>query len=55
MIARIILGTVIGGAAGFACYKFIGRASGACPLTSNPWTSTLYGILMGGFVAASFQ
>lgn len=54
MIARIIIGVVIGGAAGFACYKLIGCAGGACPLTSNPWTSTLAGILMGGLAAASF-
>jgi hypothetical protein len=55
MIARIIIGVVIGGAAGFAYYRFVGCASGACPLTSNPWTSTLYGTLMGGLAAASFQ
>jgi len=55
VILKTILGAVIGGGLGFAYYKFVGCASGACPLTSNPWTSTLFGILMGGLAAASFQ
>lgn len=48
-----ILGIVIGGGLGFAYYKFIGCASGACPITSNPWVSTVYGIVLGVLVASS--
>jgi len=47
MTMRIIIGAVVGGALGFAAYKFIGCASGACPLTSNPWVSTLLGLGLG--------
>jgi hypothetical protein len=44
---RIIIGLVVGGIAGFAYYKFVGCASGTCPITSNPYVSTIYGALMG--------
>jgi hypothetical protein len=38
---------LIGGAGGFLYYRFIGCKTGACPLTGNPWVSTLYGALIG--------
>jgi hypothetical protein len=39
---------VVGGAvAGFAWYYFVGCASGACPISSNPYISTGYGAVMG--------
>ena len=51
----IAIGILIGGALGFANYKFIGCATGACPLTSNPWIATIYGMLIGGLIAGSFH
>lgn len=53
MTVRMIIGAVVGGALGFAAYKFIGCASGACPLTSNPWVSTLFGLVLGATLASS--
>lgn len=38
---------VAGGVFGYLYYRFIGCSSGACPLTSNPVTSVLYGALIG--------
>lgn len=38
---------VIGGIGGFAYYYFIGCNSGTCPITSNPYISTTYGMIMG--------
>jgi hypothetical protein len=37
----------IGMAAGFAYYYYIGCASGTCPITSNPFISTGYGLAAG--------
>lgn len=37
----------IGGMGGFAYYYFIGCNSGTCPITSNPYISTSYGMIMG--------
>ena len=47
MILKLIAGVVIGGALGYASYRWIGCASGTCPLTSNPWISTIYGMVLG--------
>jgi len=46
-LAVRIIATVIGGALGFAYYKFIGCRTGACPLTSNPYISIIWGALIG--------
>ncbi len=46
-IFRRLAASVIGGALGFAYYYFIGCRTGTCPITSNPWISTLYGALAG--------
>ena len=55
MIAKLIIGVIVGGALGFANYRFVGCQSGACPLTTNPWISTLYGMLLGGMVGSAFK
>ena len=55
MILRIIIGVVAGGGLGFAFYKLVGCSTGTCPLTSNPFTSTLYGSVLGALVAGSIH
>jgi len=50
---RFLVGAALGGVAGYAYYRFVGCSSGACPLTSNPWISTAYGMLVGGMIASS--
>ena len=49
---RIILGPVIGAVVGYLYYRFIGCSSGVCPITSNPWASTLYGAIMGFMIVS---
>ena len=39
---------VLGALGGYLYYYFIGCASGACPITSNPYISIMYGSLIGG-------
>jgi len=51
VILKLAAGIIIGGLAGFAYYKFIGCRTGACPITSNPWISTGYGIVLGILIA----
>lgn len=45
---------IAGGAAGYLYYRFVGCASGHCPITSNPINSTLYGAMLGLFISFSF-
>lgn len=52
-VLRVLAGAVIGGVIGFIYYKVIGCPTGACPITKNPFTSTIYGALLGVMVAVS--
>jgi Family of unknown function (DUF6132) len=55
MILQILIGAFIGAALGFGWYKLNGCSTGACPLTSHPVVSTLYGTAVGVLIAASFH
>jgi hypothetical protein len=46
-----ILFSLIGALGGYAYYYFIGCSSGRCPISSNPWISTMYGAGMGFILA----
>ncbi len=47
MSFRILIGVLLGGALGFAYYKIVGCPSGTCPITSNPFVSTIWGAVIG--------
>lgn len=55
MILRLVLGAAIGGGLGFAGYKFVGCAGGACPLTRRPVISSIYGAVLGVLIATSIR
>ena len=55
MMIRYIIGAVLGGLVGyFVLYKLIGCTTGACPITANPYASTVYGVILGALVANMF-
>lgn len=41
---------VVGAIAGFLYYRLVGCVSGACPITSNPYISTVYGGVLGALI-----
>ena len=52
---RMVIGVLVGGGLGFGWYKLVGCSTGACPLTSNPFISTIYGSVVGALVASSLH
>ena len=47
IVLKTLAGAAIGGGLGFAYYKLVGCSTGACPITANPWSSTIYGAVIG--------
>ncbi|MGB9747284.1 MAG: DUF6132 family protein [Bacteroidales bacterium] len=47
---RFTAGIILGAVAGYLYYHFIGCRTGTCPLKSNPYLMTLYGMLFGGIL-----
>ncbi|MDP8259006.1 MAG: DUF6132 family protein [Candidatus Aadella gelida] len=48
---KILLGAIIGGGIGFAVGYFGKCSTGMCPLTSDPYISTILGLLIGVMIA----
>lgn len=46
-LSKKILPVIIGASLGFAYYYFIGCTTGSCPISSNPYASTIYGAVIG--------
>lgn len=53
--ALVLMGVVIGGAAGYAYYFYIGCTSGTCPITSSPVMSVIWGAVIGGLLLSLFK
>ncbi|HMV77991.1 MAG TPA: DUF6132 family protein [Leptospiraceae bacterium] len=47
IVLRMAGAAFLGGGAGFLYHKIAGCRTGACPITANPWISTLYGAFAG--------
>ncbi len=52
---KYIIGGLVGAAAGFLYYRFVGCPSGSCPITSHPISSTIYGAVLGLLIASAFS
>lgn len=46
---------LLGAGAGFAYYRFVGCATGACPIASSPYLTVLLGALLGVSLAPSVK
>jgi hypothetical protein len=51
-MVRLIIFVFIGAIAGFAYQRLVGCSTGACPITSNPYISTLFGAILGYLLAS---
>ncbi len=50
-VLKIVSGVLIGGVAGYGWHRLVGCSTGACPITANPYISTIYGALVGLMIA----
>lgn len=50
---KLVLFVVGGAVAGYLYYRFVGCRSGACPITSSPIISTVYGAMLGFLLGRS--
>lgn len=53
LVFRIVL-TILGGIAGLLYWKYVGCASGACPIQSKWYLSSLYGLVLGYLISGLF-
>lgn len=52
MMIKYLIGCAGGGLVGyFVLYRLIGCSNGSCAITSNPYLSTVYGVVLGLLVA----
>lgn len=50
-VIRIVIGALVGALVSLAYYKFVGCRTGTCPITSDPYASALFGVVVGGILA----
>jgi len=55
MSIKLVLFVLGGALVGFLYHRVVGCRSGACLITANPWTSTLYGAAMGFFASGMLR
>jgi len=55
MTWKLILSLLGGAVLGFAYHRLVGCRTGACPITANPYASTLFGALLGYLVSGAFR
>lgn len=46
-VVVLLAPVAIGAVGGYLWYRLVGCRTGTCPITSNPWVSTIYGAVIG--------
>jgi len=52
---KSITGMLLGVVGGYVYYIKVGCTGGSCPITSNPWMTMLWGLMMGYLVGDMFN
>jgi hypothetical protein len=55
MTLRTILAALLGAGIGLAYQRFVGCRTGTCPITSNPYVSTIYGAVLGVLMSGGLR
>jgi len=50
-----LIGVILGGSGGYIYWLKVGCMSGACPITSSPVMSVIWGMMMGGLLFSMFK
>ena len=50
---KLLLSLSLGALSGYLYHRFVGCRSGTCPITANPWISTLYGAILGAALSGT--
>ena len=51
----LIIGACAGAILGYLYYRLVGCPTGTCPITRNPYTSVLYGAVLGALVVVGLR
>lgn len=51
----LLIGALVGAIAGYLYYYLIGCNTGSCAITSNPFNSSIYGLVMGYLLVSVFD
>ena len=52
MARNIAIFSVLGAVVGFLFHRFVGCRTGTCPITANPYISTIYGAIIGALFSS---
>ena len=54
-IVPSLIGALVGAIEGYLYYYLVGCSTGSCAITSNPFNSSIYGLVMGYLLVSVFD